>query len=292
MTFFIAEKVLSAAVATSGTFTIDYPDGTDAGTFQGGSGHKMYAAGHQYEYTSPAGFTVSFDATTITITHLGATALPLGKRVTMQFNGVGASPVADPDMRGVKRVSAATPVLVSLGAPDTADPNGVSESQGATTMALDGALVAGGVATFDVPRNVVGAWTTTAVATITGTDEYGNVIVETSASGASHTGKKAFKTVTSVVMSTAVTGATFGTGVVLGLPFRLKRKGDAIAEIEDGVAATAGTLVVGIVIASTGTTGDVRGTYAANSTPNGSKAFALSILADVPSDLGNAQYAG
>src|SRR3546814_1050600 len=70
---------------------------------------------------------------------------------------------------------------VNLGAPLTADADGVCASQAITAAAggtINGAFATGGVATFDVPRNVVAAWTTAAVLTVTGTDAYGNALVE------------------------------------------------------------------------------------------------------------------
>src|SRR3982751_2265214 len=84
-----------------------------------------------------------------------------------------------------------------------------SQSVGAgASFIINGARATSGVATFDVPRNIVAAWTTTSVLTFTGTDAYGATIVENSASGASHTGKKAFKTITSVSSTASITGAT------------------------------------------------------------------------------------
>src|SRR3546814_2228644 len=61
---------------------------------------------------------------------------------------------------------------VNLGAPLTADADGVCASQAITAAAggtINGAFATGGVATFDVPRNVVAAWTTAAVLPVTGT---------------------------------------------------------------------------------------------------------------------------
>jgi len=139
----------------------------------------------------------------------------------------------------------------------------------------------------------VAAWTGTAVLTVTGTDEFGNTVVESSASGTSMAGKKAFKTVTSVVPSANITSATVGTGDVLGLPAFLPGAGRVLAELEDGAAATAGTLVAGVrTTPATATTGDVRGTYDPNSAADGSKAFELVVALDDPSDKGVAQYAG
>lgn len=295
--FKTAETTLSAAVAQDGTFDVSYPAGTDAGSFLGGKGHKLWAAGLQtlFDYGS-SGFTMSFGASNITVTYKGATTIPANTRVQVQLGMLGSdSREIEVRLGDAKRTSVMTPVVVNLGAPDTADANGVCESQAITaagTGSLDGALVTGGVAEFDVPRNVVAAWTNTAVMTVTGTDEYGNTIVESSASGTSMAGKKAFKTITAVDVSANVTGATVGTGDVLGLPILLPQTGLVVREMEDGAAPTAGTLVAGVNSAATATTGDVRGTYDPNSACNGSRAFSLLAYVEDPSDLGVAQYAG
>jgi hypothetical protein len=169
-------------------------------------------------------------------------------------------------------------VRVTLGRPIASAANAIVLSQAATLASglatgINGALAAGGVATLDVPRAVVAAWTNTAVLTVTGTDEYGAVIRESSASGTSFTGKKAFKTITSVTTSADITGLTVGTSKVLGLPMWLASAGEVLRELQDGATATAGTLVAGDVATATATTGDVRGTYAPNSNPNGTLLF-------------------
>jgi hypothetical protein len=189
---------------------------------------------------------------------------------------------------------------VDLGAVAASDPNGVAESQSVAEDAdfsLDGALVSGGVATFDVPRNVVAAWTTTAIITITGTDEYGEDLVEVSASGESHTGTKAFKTVTSVSSDTAITGATVGTAKVIGLPFRIDAKNQVLVVSEDGKAETTSTVVVAVTTdPATGTTGDVRGTVALAGTPNATKTYSILMArGSTPTKVGQfgvAQFAG
>src|SRR3546814_9742667 len=73
-------------------------------------------------------------------------------------------------------------VRIELGSPDALDADGIVESVIiADDATLDGALVEDGVATFDVPRNVVitGAASVTSVTfTITGTDVFGDDLVE------------------------------------------------------------------------------------------------------------------
>lgn len=184
--------------------------------------------------------------------------------------------------RGVK----VTPELrwMSFGAIVLADADGVSASQSVTAAAsflINGALAAGGVATFDVPRNVVGAWTTASIITVTGTDLYGSIITEAFASGTSFTGKKAFKTITAVTSSASITGATIGSGVVIGLPNRVDQNGYLLGKV-DG-ATDAGTFVAAVTTnPATAATGDVRGTITFTSAPDSTKVYAVFFkIADV-----------
>lgn len=138
----------------------------------------------------------------------------------------------------------------------------------------------------DVPRNVVGAWTGTAIATVVGFDYYGQPQTESSASGTSMTGKKAFMAVTSITLNASVTAATFGFGAVLGMPF-VCSSGDFMgAYLNDLVDA--GTFVqADFTIPATSTTGDVRGTYTANGALNGAKMLNVEYrVRDVTTQLG------
>lgn len=302
--FDIVETTLSAAVATDGTFNVSYPSGANSGTYKNAKGHKMWAAGLQtlFDYGS-SGFTLSFGASNITVTYKGSTTIPVDTRVSLQLEKIG------PDSREIevrlgdtKRTSVMTPVRINLGAPDTADPNGLIESTTPTTsgsITMDGVLVSNSVGEFDVPRNVVAVWAgadNARTLTVTGTDEYGNTVVE-AISGADTTtssGKKAFSTVTDVsIDSTPVGALTVGSGDVLGLPVFLPEAGMVVQETEDGADATAGTVVAGVQTdPATATTGDVRGTYDPNSAADGSKAFALLAYVDNPNDRGVDQYSG
>lgn len=161
-------------------------------------------------------------------------------------------------------------------APALAVSTAVSASQSVTSAVaalINGSLASGGVATFDVPRNWVGAWTTTAILTATGTDVYGQTLIETTASGTSHTGKKAFKTITSIVPNASITGFTAGTGSVLGLPFAVAASDLLAARFNNAIDA--GTFVPADATTATGTTGDIRGTFAPAGTLDAVKKLAL-----------------
>lgn len=150
----------------------------------------------------------------------------------------------------------------------------VSASIGAAGSAvLGGAQTTSGVGTPDVARNVIGAWTTSSTVVVTGTDINGNVQTESQA-GTAFTGKKAFASVTGITSTAAVTGATFGTGNVLGLPFRADSGDLLAARFNDAIDA--GTFVVADTTQpATATTGDTRGTYVPAGTLDGVKVLAL-----------------
>lgn len=301
MSFKTAEFVISADVADAGTFTVSYPTGTNRGDFEFAMGHYMTINGTRYNQPEDIG--VAFGASSITVTNRSGGTIPATGRGFFNFARLGQT-IAVKGRNGLvpntaKRVTGVETVAINLGAPITADADGICASQSgtaATAMTINGALASGGVATFDVPRNVVGAWTGTAVLTITGTDEYGKTLVESSASGTSMAGVKAFKTITSVVPSANITSATVGSGDVLGLPIHVPKAtvGYILKELQDDAVATAGTVVAGLArnTESTATTADIRGTYDPNAACDGAKAFTLIALVPDPEYQGNPQYAG
>lgn len=153
--------------------------------------------------------------------------------------------------------------------------NGICASQSvnlATAALINGSLAANGIATADAARNVVAAWTTTAVITVHGTDIYGQPMTEQSAAGTSFTGKKAFKTVTAVFFSVAVTGVTVGTGVVIGLPYRVDTNG-ILQLLMDNAVTTATFVPADTTFPATALTGDVHGTLTFATAPNGTHAY-------------------
>jgi len=308
MSFKTASVVLAAAVATNGTITVSYPAGTNKGTYTGAFKHKAFAEGLQANLAAPTDFTVSFGSSNITVTYLGTTSIPANTKVMFQFDVIGKDrlygyPSDPPTAQGAwlnqSKLAPNTQRIagqlfmreLNLGSPAAGASNNLSTSA-AVTAAGSGAVLLALAAALDVPRNIVAAWTNSAVVTVRGTDEYGNAMTESSASGTSFTGKKAFATVTSVKVSADVTGMTVGTGNVIGLPIVLPEANLVIKELQDGAAPTAGTIVAADTTTATATTGDVRGTYAPNATPDGSKSFQLLVAVPDPNDIGIAQYAG
>ncbi|MBP8216054.1 MAG: hypothetical protein KAX54_00225 [Thauera sp.] len=295
MGYDVTRIVLASDVANAGTFTVGYQYGKDAGAYQGGRDHKLVSNTYGEMSVQNGKASFSFGASNVTITNASGVTLLAGTEIYVQFDQPGgdrgfAYPLAAPE-----RMAEMSTILISLGAPDVADADGACASQSVSSgvaAAINGALAVDGVAIFDVPRNVVAGWTTSAVITVTGTDEFGNVVVEQSASGTSFAGKKAFKTVTRVTFSANVTSATVGTGDVLGLPVFLADIGRVFRELQDGSAATAGTVVAGVKTKATATTGDVRGTYDPNAACDGSKVFQLGVIVGEPNYNGVPQYAG
>lgn len=267
---------LGASVADAGTFTVNYPTGTNRGTFFGAVGHAMSVAG--VAYVAPRGFTVTLNTANATITNNSGVTWAAGAKIVLELQVQGER-LTHTDSAECKRC-VDVGQLLTMEAPAAASANGIAASQSVvvatTPLALiNGALASGGQVIMDTPRNVVAAWTGTAVVTVKGFDEYGVAMTESSASGTSLTGKKAFKIVTSVSFSANVTAATVGTGAVLGLPVFLPTTSYVLRELLDGGVVSGGTFVAADVAKPTATTGDVRGTYSPSTAPDGAKTYQL-----------------
>ncbi|MCW5586590.1 MAG: hypothetical protein KIS75_10700 [Chromatiales bacterium] len=190
-------------------------------------------------------------------------------------------------------------VQIELGTPTVGAVDTVAAAQ---AVAAAGYLTLGGLTTLDVARavSITASGNSAAVVfTITGTDIHGIPVVETITGVNANTvaGKKAFKTITSVHASAAATGnVSVGDTDVLGLPFRLNRRADLLAQFADATEESASsTIVAGVATAATATTGDVRGTINPDTTLDGSVAIYVWMRVDgrTPEALGGvAQYAG
>ena len=206
-----------------------------------------------------------------------------GVRVGANFanNGTASEPGAQ-----------TSPIFVYNVVPAALVANGVAQAQAvsaAGNLTLNGSLVSGGVAVFDVPRAVSvtsnNAGDTTQVATVYGTDAYGLPMTEAITFGGAATvaGKKTFKTVTRVAISAALTGnGSAGSTDVLGLPYFVGSRNYAITAY-DGAIVTTGTFVAGDTTSpATATTGATRGTYTPPSATNGSRRLTIWIFVQNP----------
>ncbi|MCA0204288.1 MAG: hypothetical protein LCH92_08100 [Proteobacteria bacterium] len=289
------QHTLVSAWAAGGTLAIAYPSGRGPGSYGGGTKHRITSREARALEAERNEITVKDLASTVSITNNSQTSFPAGAIIWIELDRSGAMLDAD-NLANDAAMSDLFPVMIDLGSPVTSDSDGAVASQAATAAGgletgINGALAEDGVATFDVPRNVVAAWTGTAVLTVTGTDEFGETMVESSGSGTSMTGAKAFKTITGISVSADVTGLTVGNSKVFGLP-AYAPAGAIIKEVVNGAVVTNGTFVAGATAVATATTGDVRGTYAPNANPNGSTPIKLMCLLPSRSFRGVAQFAG
>ena len=152
---------------------------------------------------------------------------------------------------------------------------------GAGNLTINGGSATGGVATFDVPRTITivstNAGDTTQTATVTGPDVYGLAMSEliTFNGTTAVTGQKAFKTVTRVAISAALTGnGSVGSTDVFGFPFRANTR-NYVLTAWNGAFVTTGTFAAADATVATTTTNDVRGTYAVPDAADGSKRLTL-----------------
>jgi len=199
---------------------------------------------------------------------------------------------------------------VDLGTPIVADPDGISDGHdgsaatGSLTVAIDGTLASAGVVTLDTPRTLSidtdSAGDTSQSITVTGTDVYGEVLVETiDFNGTTAVvGLKAFKTITAATLSAALTSeCDLGTTDALGLPYVLSDNSNLLNTWFGGVdEVTKPTIVLGVTTdPATAITGDTRGTLDLNGTLDGSTQVYVNMVVDTSTKVlmvGVDQYGG
>jgi len=120
-------QVLASAVATSGTFTVTFPSGTTGAWFKAGTRHTITALGQTFSNPEDFGLT-TIGGTTATVTWRHATTLPAGTTVRVGLDCPGVSSYRDvpsvfPTVSA--NIQPMFPVRVSLGAPATADADGI-----------------------------------------------------------------------------------------------------------------------------------------------------------------------
>ena len=210
------------------------------------------------------------------------------------YRGIARNPGANPDGRRGTKIS--NLYKVNFGAVAALDVDGIAAAQavaGAGNLSLNGALASGGTVTLDVPRCIEvdtnNAGNTTQTATITGTDEYGHTMVEvlTLNGTTAVLGSKAFKTVTQIAISAAITGTmTAGTTDKLGLPYACQTADDIVSAAVDGSVEDATIVVADATNPATGTDGDVRGTVDFTQASNGTLRFSVLMEVDDTSQIG------
>jgi hypothetical protein len=173
--------------------------------------------------------------------------------------------------------------------PATISATAVSAAQAiaaAGNALINGGSATGGVATFNVCRNVSivssSASDTTQTVTVTGTDFWGQAQTSTLTINGTTTvnGLKGFKTITRAAVSAAFVGnLSIGMGDTFGLPYRVLDAGYLLRTGWAGaVADNAGTFTAADTATATSTTGDVRGTFLpATSASNGTRRLVIAI---------------
>lgn len=198
------------------------------------------------------------------------------RRINMYVPAMAYS--SDVNWNGVTRIN--------FGAPAAANATAIANAQSIAVAGSFDVSATGTIADkYGRTLSIVGSGATTASVSAVGLDYLGQPVMETfTLNGATPVaGKKAFKTVSAIVVNTT-TGATtvnLGTGAGLGLPYKALR---AEWETANGAIVTAGTLTAPVLTdPQTATAGDPRGTYAPTTTMNGTNIItaAFSFVNDV-----------
>lgn len=220
----------------------------------------------------------------------------------LYHGGVRYAPYSPDGRRGVLLSHV---FVADLGAPDTADAAGILDGVTISTDTVQ-AYTAGDLAltVLDVARNIViGSTDGTEcdhVVTVTGTDVYGETLVENITANGTTTvqGNKAFYGLSSISVAAGGEETTLdvGFGNKIGLPVKLADSAYLMGVRADGIADDSATLVAASDTTATATTGDVRGTITPGVTPNDVKKFtAMIYMPDVSTKVaafGQDQYAG
>lgn len=297
---------LAADVADAGTFTVAYPAGYDNGNFDIAGGHYMMVNGDRLN--QPADIGIAFGDTEMTITNrTGAAIIKNDAFLTLNFAGKDSDLVADVKIsdeiaaKKFVRARILNAVHVDLGSPAALDADGILVGGVATDSAQTYTAADLLVSELDVPRGltVTGTAGSNHVITVTGKDEYDQVVVETLTLSGTNViaGKKAFAKITTVAVAAGAASDTFVMGWtnVLGIPVFLPLAGYIVHEIQDGATgATAGTKVAGLArnTKSTATTADVRGTVIPNTACDGEVSYGLTLLLPEGYAIGSEQFAG
>ncbi len=234
---------LGSDVANAGTFTAAYPAGYTAGDFSGAAGHYLSLNGTKL--LQPQSITLSFGASTVTVTNGTGDAMLAGQKGALQleirgkaFPGAGSVP----NGHGPKalQVSNLPGVVVDFGSPATLATAGImaAKSVGATATSFAVSdFVSATSGNLDVPRNVtlLGSSGGDQVVTVNGFDAYDQPMSETlTASGTNVIqGLKAFARVTGATVAAGGSASktiALGWGDYLGLPIRVKDELQITAE--------------------------------------------------------------
>lgn len=173
---------------------------------------------------------------------------------------------------------------ISFGAALLADADGILDGQ---TIAVAITIEAASLLSYqaDTPwgRNITAVADSTATSTVTinGYDYLGQPMTEviTLNSGTPVVGVKCFKRIRNIVLgATASRTVDIGWGSVLGLPYKAIK---VLTEESDGAPATLGTLTAPVLTSpATSTTGEPRGKYTPNTTPDGAKIITATFVFD------------
>ncbi len=289
MTFQNSSGSLAAAVPPGGSFDAPYPPGTAHGDFTGGREHAVVIG--QNAYYSPNQITVAFSAANVTITNGTPSEWPVGAAYALSLDMPGSSEgYPSNDGKSMPRVQTWPVVYLNIGSPVEEKEEGLRV--GAPIPAAGPVALL--VNKFDVPRNITFHSTDPEdlIFTVTSTDEYGQKVYE-EVDGDSHGRKAHYHNIVVVASGPSVGAVQIGWGPEIGLPCFVPSSAVILKELQDGVEVeTPGVILFGDESAASATSGDVRGTYESEVTPDGNRSFGLLCCLPDPGYLGADQFTG
>lgn len=199
-----------------------------------------------------------------------------------------------PAMQYASDVNMSSPTRVSFGSPAVAGAAAILSAQSiATAGSVDASdmLMSELDGTWGRTVQLVASGASTATVTIESFDYLGQPVTETmTANGATVVhGVKAHKSLRKITWTaTAGTTINVGTDTKFGLPYKLL---NAAIEVVDHAKGTLGTPTAPVLTdPATATTGDPRGLYVPNATPDGSKV--IELIADFANDVNSDNNGG
>lgn len=151
--------VLAAAVANNATFAVPYTQGEGAATYNASAVGAQLLINGQELYVTPGGWTVSYGASTATITQKTGKTLPIGTAFTVQFVKPATNDIvpagAVPNITDNSTGTATSTIAAMAAITALTDSSGGTSGGNTIAAVTDSATAANAVATLAAKVNAV-----------------------------------------------------------------------------------------------------------------------------------------